>query len=72
MNGFIQIKEKNKEAEALTQQQQAEHQALAETSSSPPDLLSTDSTINVGYASHLASLFYLDNTWIWYHTLYKS
>ncbi|THU68436.1 hypothetical protein C4D60_Mb08t03870 [Musa balbisiana] len=42
------IKEKNKEAEALTQQQQAEHQALAETSSSPPDLLSTDSTINVG------------------------
>ncbi|CAL9153381.1 truncated transcription factor CAULIFLOWER A-like [Musa acuminata AAA Group] len=42
------IKEKNKEAEALSQQQQAEHQALAETSSSPPDLLSTDSTINVG------------------------
>ncbi|URE30885.1 MADS-box transcription factor [Musa troglodytarum] len=41
------IKEKNK-AEALRQQQQAEHQALAETSSSPPDLLSTDSTINVG------------------------
>nr|XP_009412364.1 PREDICTED: truncated transcription factor CAULIFLOWER A-like [Musa acuminata subsp. malaccensis] len=43
------IKEKNKEAEeALSQQQQAEHQAPAETSSSPPDLLSTDSTINVG------------------------
>lgn len=60
MNGFfIQIKEKNKEAEeAFSQQQQAEHQALAETSSSPPDLLSTDSTINVGYTSHLASLFY--------------
>ncbi|KAJ8466961.1 hypothetical protein OPV22_029513 [Ensete ventricosum] len=43
------IKENKKaEEEGLSQQQQAERQALAETSSSPPDLLSADSTINVG------------------------
>ncbi|RRT43727.1 hypothetical protein B296_00028653 [Ensete ventricosum] len=49
LNGFVQIKENKKaEEEGLSQQQQAERQAMAETSSSPPDLLSADSTINVG------------------------